>query len=121
MFPAVVFSKTGEEAAVEKATITFFSDDLGHNHQQVKAFKRRILEILNSCPVLSFIKIIKFKDGCSAQFKSIFCNADLCQMMMDLSTSADKDCSVEAPFFASHEGKSDSDTAGSLEKLRAQK
>ena len=42
-------------------------------------------------------------------------------MMMDLGTSGDNDCSVEAHFFASHEGKSDSDTAGSLEKLRAQR
>ena len=35
-FPAVVFFRRSMESTVEKASITFFSDDLGHDHQQGK-------------------------------------------------------------------------------------
>ena len=119
-FPAVVFFRLEEGGPVQKATITFFSDDLGHDHQQVQAFERRIVEILMEKTGMSFLNIIRFSDGCGAQFKSRFCVADLCQMPGKVLSSENMDCKVQAHYFASHEGKSDSDTAGSLEKLRAE-
>ena len=80
------------------------------------------MEIVQLRTGLFFKQIIRFTDGCGAQFKSRFCLADLCKMsgkVLDLDQS--QKCRVQAHYFASHEGKSDSDTAGSLEKLRAER
>ena len=121
-FPAVVFYRQEEAEPVQKACITFFSDDLNHDHQQVQAFERRIVEIVKQRTGILFKKIIRFSDGCGAQFKSRFCVADLCQMSGEvLGLDPSQGGKVQAHFFASHEGKSDSDTAGSLEKLRAER
>ena len=119
-FPAVVFYRQEEASPVQKACITFFSDDLSHDHQQVQAFEKRIVEIVQLKAGNIFKKIIRFSDGCGAQFKSRFCLADLCQMSGKV-LGQDQECRVQAHYFASHEGKSDSDTAGSLEKLRAER
>ena len=62
--------------------------------------------------------------GCGAQFKSRYCLADLCQMaekVLCRTEEQSQEYQVQAHYFASHEGKSDSDTAGSLEKLRAER
>ena len=121
-FPAVVFFRMEEGGPVHKASITFFSDDLCHDHQQVQAFEKRIVEIVKEKTGLSFHHLVRFSDGCGAQFKSRFCVDDLCQMPDKvLHCSENNDCRVQAHYFASHEGKSDSDTAGSLEKLRAER
>ena len=71
-FPAVVFYRQDEAAPVRKACITFFSDDLSHDHQQVQQFERRIVEIVQLRIGLFFKQIIRFTDGCGAQFKSRF-------------------------------------------------
>ena len=43
------------------------------------------------------------------------------EKMLGLEQEQNQECRVEAHYFASQEGKSDSDTAGSLEKLRAER
>ena len=119
IFPVVVMFRREETGPVEKATITFFSDDILHDHQQVQMFEKRAVEIVKERTGNSFSHSIRFSDGCGAQFKSQFCVADLTKSPNIILQSPDG--SSEAHFFASHEGKSESDTAGSLEKLRAER
>ena len=59
-FPAVLFYRLEADAPVQKACITFFSDDLSHDHQQVQAFERRIVEIVRTRTGLYFKKIVRF-------------------------------------------------------------
>ena len=63
-FPAVVFYRQDEAFPVQKACITFFSDDLSHDHQQVQTFERRIVEIVQLRTGLVFKQLIRFSDGC---------------------------------------------------------
>ena len=120
-FPVVVFFRRSTERPVEKASITFFTDDLGHDHQQVQAFEQRVVDIIRDKTGCSFFKVVIFSDGCSAQFKSRFCNADLCELpvkVLGMENGSvqleDGSVRVEAHYFASHEGKSDSGTIISL-------
>ena len=119
IFPVVVMFRRAETGLVEKATITFFSDDISHDHQQVQKFEKRAIEIVAERTGLTFSHTIRFSDGCGAQFKSQFCVADLTNSPNILLQCPEG--SSEAHYFASHEGKSESDTAGSLEKLRAER
>ena len=61
-FPAVVFFRLENGGPVLKSSITFFSDELGHDHQQVQAFEKRIVEIVKVKTGLSFKHIIRFSD-----------------------------------------------------------
>ena len=77
----------------------------------MKVVVRRATEITN----IVFTNFKAFSDGCSAQFKSQFCVADLTKIPEIL--MGNPGGVAETHFFESDEGKSDSDTVGSLEKL----
>ena len=109
-FPAVAFFRRSLECPVEKASLNFFSDDLGHDHQQVQALERRTVQIVRERTGCYFRKVVIFSDGCSAQFKSRFCLADFCELPWKVldAEQDDTSCRVDVHYFASHEGKSDS-------------
>ena len=114
-FPAVAFFRQSLDSPDKKASITFVSDDLGHDHQQLQAFEKRIVEIVKEKTNCEFRKIVIFSDGCSAQFKSRFCLADFCEMSSKVLVTDPEDpsCRVDIHYFASHEGKSDSESKAS--------
>ena len=118
IFPIVVYYKKSVNEPTKKATITFISDDLSHDHQQVLRMEKRAVEIVKEKTGLQFKKAIRFSDGCGAQFKSRFCVADLCSVPEKVLGSSDGHASYH--YFESNEGKSESDTAGSNFKVRVE-
>ena len=70
IFPVVVMFRRVETDPVEKATITFFSDDISHDHQQVQKFEKGAIEIVAERTGITFSHTVRFSDGCGAQFKS---------------------------------------------------
>ena len=77
VFPLVLYYKEHSDQPTEKATVIFVSDDLQHDHQQVWRMEQRAVKILEEKTYLKFTRIIRFSDGCGAQFKSRFAVADL--------------------------------------------
>ena len=118
IFPIVVYYKESEAECTKKSTITFVSDDLHHDHQQVLKMEKRAVDIVGERTGLKFSKIIRFSDGCGAQFKSRFCVTDLCSLPEVILGNVNGTASFH--YFESHEGKSESDTAGSNFKVRVQ-
>ena len=119
IFPTVLYYKREGEAIRRKSTITFISDDLVHDHQQVWRFEARALKILQERTGLVFNRLIRVSDGCSAQFKSRFAIADLCHVGERL--LGKPGATAEFVYFESNEGKSESDTAGSAVKLMVER
>ena len=115
VYPTVVFWAE-EGKPTQKASIVFLSDDLSHDHQQVKKMEERAKDILEEKTGLKFNKIIRGTDGCGAQFKSGYCTADLVSSSMRMLNLSDG--TVIYFYFASNEGKSESDTTGSNFKMR---
>ena len=118
VFPIVVYWKEVEGELSKKATITFVSDDLQHDHQQVKKMEAHAVEILVQKTGLKFKKFIRLSDGCGAQFKSHFCVADLCSVPAEILGEVGGEAQFH--YFESNERKSESDTAGSNFKVRVQ-
>ena len=81
--------------------------------------EQRAIEMLKERTGLTFNRLVRFSDGCGAQFKSRFCVADLCSAGERLLGSAP--APVAFHYFESNEGKSESDAAGSALKLRAER
>ena len=117
-FPLVAYWREQGKEAVSKATITFVSDDLLHDHQQVGRMEARAVEILMEKTGLKFNKLFRFSDGCGAQFKSRYSTADL--VTAGERILGNKEAEVTFCYFASNEGKSESDTAGSAFKARVE-
>ena len=117
-FPLVAYWREQGKEAVSKATITFVSDDLLHDHQQVGRMEARAVEILMDKTGLKFHTLFRFSDGCGAQFKSRFSTADL--VTAGERILKNKEAQVTFSYFASNEGKSESDTAGSAFKCRVE-
>ena len=99
------------DGTISKMAITFISDDKDHSHQQVQQFERRMFQIVRERLGRPINNWIRFSDGCGAQFKSGFVAADI----FDAPTTFDIN-TVAFNFFASHEGKSASDSIGSIVK-----
>ena len=85
------------------------------------AFSADNVKVAEEQTGLTFNGFPRFSDGCGAQYKSQFCLADLTQVPQDvlhlennLSSNA-----ISFHYFASHEGKSESDSLGALDKLDA--
>ena len=110
MYPICVEYLTPEET-IAKMTITFISDDKDHSHQQVQQFEQRMFKILSeklNCPITNWIR---YNDGCGAQFKSGYVVSDMFHAPKKFGIKT-----VTFNFFESHEGKSTSDSIGSIVK-----
>ena len=66
-----------DQDQLAKGAITFLSDDTNHCNQQVQNFEKRAVEIIKEKLNRSFNHWIRYTDGCSGQFKSGYCIADL--------------------------------------------
>ena len=100
---------------MKKGTITFVSDDLLHDHQQVKRMQKRAVSIVSEKTGITFTKFVQFSDSCGAQYKSCYCTADFCTCSERILGS--KDLEAAFHYFESNEGKFESDTAGSIFKI----
>ena len=118
VFPLVLYYKVHSDQPTEKATVIFVSDDLQHDHQQVWRMEQRAVKILEEKTYLKFTRIIRFSDGCGAQFKSRFAVADLVFTSERLLGQIGNGAVSSWHYFESNEGKSESDTAGSNFKVQ---
>ena len=110
MYPICIEYKSDGE--LKKGAITFLTDDKEHSHQQIQQFEARMFEIVRS--KLTNQKIVnwhRFSDGCKGQFKSGYVAAD----MFENKTLFELE-SIAFHYFESHEGKSISDSIGSIAK-----
>ena len=99
------------DGVLTKGAITFISDDKDHCHQQVQKFEERMMEILREKLNRPLTNWVRYSDGCKGQFKSGYCVADLFKATEKFNIK-----NATFNFFESHEGKSTSDTIGSIVK-----
>ena len=116
VFPAVLYYRKEGEEKRSKASVTFISDDLSHDHQQVWRMEARAIQILKERTGLDFHQLVRVSEGCGAQFKSQFCVADLCEAGARILGKPGAKASFI--YFESNEGKGESDACGSVEKMR---
>ena len=109
MYP-ICLEFLSNDGEIRKAAITFISDD-DHSHQQIQQFEKRMFEVICEHLKQPIKKWVRFSDGCGAQFKSGYAAADLIHApkVFDIT-------SASFNFFESHEGKSISDSIGSIVK-----
>ena len=110
MYPICVEFKN-EDESISKGAITFLSDDKDHSNQQVQKFEERMFHIVRDKLQRPISNWARFRDGCGAQFKSGFTAADLFNAL-DIQNLK----SASFNFFEPHEGKSISDSIGSIVK-----
>ena len=110
MYPICVEFKN-QDGSISKGAITFLSDDKDHSNQQVQKFEERMFHIVRDKLQRPISNWARFTDGCGAQFKSGFTAADLFNALDILNLK-----SASFNFFESHEGKSISDSIGSIVK-----
>ena len=110
IYPICVEFKN-EDNEICKGAITFISDDKDHSHQQVQQFEKRMFELVRDKLKRPVNNWIRYSDGCSAQFKSGFAIADMFESKELFNLNG-----VSFNFFESHEGKSVSDSIGSIVK-----
>ena len=114
VFPIVAYWAE-EGKPTQKASIIFVSDDLGHDHQQVKKMEERAVKVCEEKTGLKFFKGGRFTDGCRAQYKSGFVVADQCSAGQRM---FGQEYDMIYIYYAGNEGKSESDTTGSNFKVR---
>ena len=100
-----------EEGLLCKGGIVFLSEDKNHDYQQVEAFEERAFEIFREKIRPNIKNWKRFSDGCGSQFWSRFVAADMVKMRTKLSLE-----NISYDRFEADEGKSLSDTLGSLTK-----
>ena len=66
IFPMVVYYRKEGMESTSKASITFFSDDLSHDHHQVAVMEARAIEIVKEKTGLHFDSLLRFSDGCGS-------------------------------------------------------
>ena len=111
VYPICLEFKMEDDGPVHKGAITFISDDKLHDHQQVKAFEKRMFEMVRNKYGFIVNHWQRWSDGCGAQFKSKFVNHDLLQARDEFQLKNTGFC-----YFEAHEGKNTSDTIGSIVK-----
>ena len=110
MYPICIEFKAAD-GTFTKGAITFLSEDKEHSHQQIQQFEHRMFEIVREklhCPLNHWIR---YSDVCWAQFKSGYVVADMLRATENYQVK-----SVSFKYFESHEGKSCSDSIGSIAK-----
>ena len=94
-----------------KGAIAFLSEDKVHDHQQAKMFEIRAFEVIREKINQPIYNWKQFSDGCAGQFRSRFTAASMFPMKEKLGLE-----NISFDFFEAHEGKSVSDTIGSIVK-----
>ena len=110
MYP-ICIEYLAEDGTIRKGAITFISADKDHCHQQIEQFEKRMFQIVREKLKRPILKWIRYSDGCSAQFKSGYVAADLFNAPETFQIN-----NATFNFFESHEGKSTSDSIGSIVK-----
>ena len=110
MYP-ICIEYRADDGSIAKMAITFLSEDKDHSNQQVQQFEKRMFEIVREKLKRPMTKWIRYSDGCGGQFKSGFCVADLLEAPETFQVT-----DTTFNFFESHEGKSCSDSIGSIVK-----
>lgn len=100
-----------EDGGLGKGGIIFLSEDKIHDHQQVEAFEVQAFEIFKEKLPHDISSWKRYSDGCGAQFWSRFVNANIFSMKDILKLD-----NISYDRFEAHEGKSISDTLGSIAK-----
>ena len=101
-----------EDNKICKGAITFnILDNKDYSRQQVQQFEKRMFELFRDKLKRPVNNWIRYSDGCSAQFKSGFAIADMFESKELFNLNG-----VSFNFFESHEGKSVSDSIGSIVK-----
>ena len=111
VYPICVEYKTEEDDGVHKGAITFISDDKLHDHQQVKAFEKRMFQILREKHGFQINHWQRWSDGCGAQFRLQYSNADLINAKESFQLK-----NASSSYFEANKGKNTSDTIGSIVK-----
>lgn len=101
----------GEDGTIRQGAISFLSDDMKHDHQQIQMFEKRMFQIIRDKIRPNITHWARFSDGCAAQFSSRFATADLMN-----ACSIYKIDQAAFHYFESHEGKNKSNTIGSIVK-----
>ena len=96
--------------------IVFLSEDKLHDHQQIEAFELKAFEIFKKYIPYDIVSWKRFSDGCGAQFWSKFVIANSFKMKETLNLQ-----SLSYHRFEANEGKSVSDTLGSISKCAFQR
>ena len=115
MYPLCV-EYLNDEGTLCKGGIVFLSEDKLHDHQQIEEFEKKAFEILSQHIPYQIKNWKRFSDGCGAQFWSGYVIANLFKMKDELGLS-----SISYDRFEAHEGKSVSDTLGSISKCAFQR
>ena len=115
MYPLCV-EYLNNEGELCKGGIVFISEDKLHDHQQIEAFEKKAFEIIAQHIPYEITDWKRFSDGCGAQFWSGYVIANLFEMKEELSLT-----SISYDRFEANEGKSVSDTLGSISKCAFQR
>ena len=99
------------DGTLGKGGIVFLSEDKIHDHQQVEAFEKRAFQIFEDKLPNHVRSWKRYSDGCGGQFWSRFVNANKFKMKDELKLDH-----LSYDRFEAHEGKSISDTLGSITK-----
>ena len=110
MYP-MIFEYVDVNGELIKAAYVFLSDDKQHDHQQVRAFEMEAFRLFRRDTGMTADHWTRFTDGCGAQFRSQYCNADLTNACDDLKLK-----SASFHYFEANEGKNISDAVGSIAK-----
>ena len=108
MYPICIEFKAAD-GTIAKSAITFLSEDKEHSHQQIQQFEHRLFEIVREKLHRPLNHWIRYSDGCGAQFKSGYVVADMLRATENYQVK-----SVSFNYFEFHEGKSCSDSIGSI-------
>ena len=110
MYPICIEFKAAD-GTIAKGAITFLPEDKEHSHQQTQKSEQIIFEIVCEKLHRPLNHWIRYIDGCGAQFKSEYVVADMLRATENYQVK-----SVSFKYFESHEGKSCSDSIGSIAK-----
>ena len=110
MYPLCV-EYVDEKGQLCKGGVVFLSEDTLHDHQQIEAFEVKAFEIFKKYIPYDITSWKRFSDGCGAQFWSQFVIANLFEMKETLGLQQ-----ISYDRFEANEGKSVSDTLGSIAK-----
>ena len=113
MYPLCV-EYLNNEGELCKGGIVFLSEDKLHDHQQVEEFKKKAFAIFRDHIPYKVVHWKRISDGCGSQFWSGFANLFKMKEELDL-------ISISYDRFEANEGKSVSDTLGSISKCAFQR
>ena len=115
MYPLCV-EYLNNEGTLCKGGIVFLSEDKLHDHQQIEEIENKAFEIMKNHVPYEIKNWKRFSDDCGAQFWSGYVIANLFKMKDELGLA-----SISYDRFEANDGKSVSDTLGSISKCAFQR